>query len=113
MMLHSKTIALVAVSLLILGLITFHSKPPSSAMTTALAERLRQSRQANDRSREGCRHWDIVAFEWQYNMDNIHAALLLPQMDRLDATWQKREAVVRWHRGLLTEDLKALFPDSR
>jgi len=58
---------------------------------------------AYDRSREGYQHWDMVALGWKYNMDNIHAALLLPQMDRLDATWRKRAEVARRYQGLLAE----------
>ena len=76
---------------------------------TLLAERLRllrlhgMTKTAYDRSREGYQHWDMVAMGWKYNMDNIHAALLLPQIDRLDATWRKREEVARRYQGLLTE----------
>jgi dTDP-4-amino-4,6-dideoxygalactose transaminase len=75
----------------------------------ALAERLRllrlhgMTKTAYDRSREGYQHWDMVALGWKYNMDNIHAALLLPQMDRLDATWRKREEVARRYQSLLAE----------
>lgn len=75
----------------------------------ALAERLRllrlhgMTKTAYDRSREGYQHWDMVALGWKYNMDNIHAALLLPQLDRLDATWTKREEVARRYQGLLAE----------
>lgn len=75
----------------------------------ALAERLRllrlhgMTKTAYDRSREGYQHWDMVALGWKYNMDNIHAALLLPQLDRLDATWRKREEVARRYQGLLAE----------
>jgi len=76
---------------------------------TTLAERLRllrlhgMTKTAYDRSREGYQHWDMVALGWKYNMDNIHAALLLPQIDRLDATWRKRENVVRRYESLLAE----------
>jgi dTDP-4-amino-4,6-dideoxygalactose transaminase len=76
---------------------------------TSLAERLRllrlhgMTKTAYDRSREGYQHWDMVAMGWKYNMDNIHAALLLPQIDRLDATWRKRVEVARRYQGLLAE----------
>lgn len=75
----------------------------------ALAERLRllrlhgMTKTAYDRSREGYQHWDMVAMGWKYNMDNIHAALLLPQFDRLDVAWEKREKVARRYQGLLAE----------
>jgi len=76
---------------------------------TALAERLRllrlhgMTKTAYDRSREGYQHWDMITFGWKYNMDNIHAALLLPQLDRLDATWQKREELAQRYQALLAE----------
>jgi dTDP-4-amino-4,6-dideoxygalactose transaminase len=76
---------------------------------TALTERLRllrlhgMTKTAYDRSREGYQHWDMVSLGWKYNMDNIHAALLLPQMERLDATWRKREEVARRYQALLAE----------
>ena len=45
----------------------------------------------------------MVTFGWKYNMDNIHAALLLPQLDRLDATWRKRQSVAERYETLLAE----------
>jgi dTDP-4-amino-4,6-dideoxygalactose transaminase len=48
-------------------------------------------RTSSDREREGYRHWDMPIFGWKYNMDNIHAAILLPQMKRLDAKIKVRE----------------------
>ncbi len=56
---------------------------------------------AADRAREGYRHWDMVALGWKYNMDNIQAALLLPQMDRLEANWQRRQARAEQYEQLL------------
>ena len=48
------------------------------------------NKNANDRHKEGYQHWDMTVMGWKYNMDNIQAALLLPQMDRLDENWRKR-----------------------
>jgi dTDP-4-amino-4,6-dideoxygalactose transaminase len=62
----------------------------------ALAERLRllrlhgMTKNAADRHREGYQHWDMVSMGWKYNMDNIQAAILLPQLDRLRSRWQRR-----------------------
>lgn len=62
----------------------------------ALAEKLRllrlhgMNKNANDRHKEGYKHWDMTVLGWKYNMDNIQAALLLPQMDRLEDNWNKR-----------------------
>ncbi len=49
---------------------------------------------AADREREGYQHWDMVALGWKYNMDNIQAALLLPQLERIDANGRKRQALI-------------------
>jgi dTDP-4-amino-4,6-dideoxygalactose transaminase len=57
---------------------------------------------AADRAREGYQHWDMVELGWKYNMDNIQAALLLPQLDRLDANWQKRQHLAAHYQRLLT-----------
>lgn len=61
-----------------------------------LAQKLRllrlhgMNKNANDRHKEGYKHWDMTLLGWKYNMDNIQAALLLPQMDRLEENWRKR-----------------------
>lgn len=61
-----------------------------------LAERLRllrhhgMTKTAADRQREGYHHWDMVVMGWKYNMDNIQAALLLPQMERIGRKLQRR-----------------------
>jgi dTDP-4-amino-4,6-dideoxygalactose transaminase len=66
-----------------------------------LAEKLRllrlhgMNKNANDRHREGYQHWDMPTFGWKYNMDNLQAAMLLPQMDRLDENWHKRAELAR------------------
>ena len=41
----------------------------------------------------GFSHWDMVAFGWKYNMDNLQAALLLPQLARIEAATARRRAV--------------------
>lgn len=46
-----------------------------------------------DREREGYQHWDMSCFGWKYNMDNIQAAMLLPQMKRLDEKAKIRAAL--------------------
>jgi UDP-4-amino-4-deoxy-L-arabinose-oxoglutarate aminotransferase len=62
----------------------------------ALAERVRLLRlhgmtsSAAERERHGYRHWDMVTMGWKYNMDNLQAAILLPQLGRLEANWRRR-----------------------
>jgi len=68
-----------------------------------LAEKLRllrlhgMNKNANDRHREGYKHWDMTVMGWKYNMDNIQAALLLPQMNRLDENWRKRKVLAEYY----------------
>lgn len=54
------------------------------------------TKMAADRQREGYTHWDMSLLGWKYNMDNIQAAMLLPQMKRIgekSAMRQKLAAV--------------------
>jgi dTDP-4-amino-4,6-dideoxygalactose transaminase len=68
-----------------------------------LADKLRllrlhgMNKNANDRHQEGYKHWDMTMLGWKYNMDNIQAALLLPQMDRLEENWRKRESLAKYY----------------
>jgi dTDP-4-amino-4,6-dideoxygalactose transaminase len=49
------------------------------------------TKSAADRHREGYQHWDMKMLGWKYNMDNIQAAMLMPQLDRLDGKLPRRE----------------------
>lgn len=51
---------------------------------------------AADRAKEGYQHWDMVMLGWKYNMDNIQAAILLPQMDRLEDNFKKRQNLAEY-----------------
>ena len=42
------------------------------------------TRDADQRSREGYKDWDMTRMGWKYNMSNLDAALLIPQVCRLD-----------------------------
>lgn len=46
---------------------------------------------AADRELEGYSHWDMEVMGWKYNMDNIQAALLLPQLKRVESNLARRE----------------------
>lgn len=50
---------------------------------------------AADRAQEGYKHWDMLSLGWKYNMDNLQAAMLLPQMDRLNDNWNKRAILAK------------------
>jgi len=75
-----------------------------------LIERLRllrlhgMTKTAADRHREGYVHWDVTMLGWKYNMDNIQAAILMPQLRRLEAKLHERERLA----GRYTEILSAI-----
>jgi len=50
-------------------------------------------RSAADRYTHHYQHWDMPVLGWKYNMDNIHASLLVGQIDRIDDLWQQRDAI--------------------
>lgn len=50
---------------------------------------------AADRHREGYAHWDVTMLGWKYNMDNIQAAILIPQLARLDFKLAEREKLAQ------------------
>lgn len=54
------------------------------------------SRDAATRYTEKYRHWDMILLGWKYNLDDIHSALLVRQMDRLDEYWRRRQYI--WER---------------
>ena len=84
-----------------------------------LATRLRllrlhgMNKNANDRHNEGYKHWDMTVLGWKYNMDNIQAAMLLPQMDRLEENWRKRQALARLYEDRLWDIPELSLPKTR
>ena len=74
----------------------------------ALAERLKllrlhgMTRMAQQSAREGYRHWDMVTMGWKYNMSNIEAALLLPQLERMEAKLARRHALANRYEHAFT-----------
>ena len=65
---------------------------------------------ASDRQREGYTHWDMTVLGWKYNLDNIQAAMLLPQMDRLQTNWNKRNQLAERYEELLAAIPGVSFP---
>ncbi len=65
---------------------------------------------AADRFVEGYKHWDMITLGWKYNMSNIQAGLLLPQMDRLEGNWQKRDALARRYEESLSGIAGLMLP---
>jgi len=51
------------------------------------------TKEAADRYSGHYRHWDMTACGWKYNMSNIAASLLLPQIKKIDSQWKKRKRI--------------------
>lgn len=67
-----------------------------STNSKTLAETFRMLRlhginkDAAERYTKHYQHWDMLVLGWKYNMDNIHAALLIGQLARIEGLWEKR-----------------------
>ncbi len=53
------------------------------------------SKEAADRYSGIYQHWDMLECGWKYNMDNIQASLLLPQIHKIDSFWKKRNYIYK------------------
>lgn len=60
-------------------------------------------RSAADRYTKLYKHWDMPVLGWKYNMDNIHAALLIGQLERIDSLLSRREAVWQYYEKALAD----------
>lgn len=72
---------------------------------------------AIDRYTKRYQHWDMPVLGWKYNMDNIQAALLIGQLERIDELWKRREHLWRLYedelRGIKDIKLLKTVPNSR
>jgi dTDP-4-amino-4,6-dideoxygalactose transaminase len=59
------------------------------------------SKNAASRYTKRYEHWDMEFLGWKYNMDDIQAALLINQIDRLNANRKKRQGLESLYRYLL------------
>lgn len=58
------------------------------------------SKNAAGRYQGAYQHWDMVRMGWKCNLDDIHAALLVDQVGRVDALWARRHEIFeRYERG--------------
>ncbi len=64
-------------------------------------------RSAADRYTRHYRHWDMPGLGWKYNMDNIHASLLIGQIDRIEDLRRRREMMRRHNQRALPLSLRA------
>jgi UDP-4-amino-4-deoxy-L-arabinose-oxoglutarate aminotransferase len=81
-----------------------------------LAEKIRilrqhgMSKEAADRYSGNYQHWDMLECGWKYNMDNIHAALLIGQLELIDTRWRRREEICRKYEESFAEMKGGDFP---
>jgi dTDP-4-amino-4,6-dideoxygalactose transaminase len=71
----------------------FASNDESLAEKVRLLRQHGMNKEAADRYHGKFMHWDMVELGWKYNLSDINAALLIHQMERLDALWERRRAV--------------------
>lgn len=58
-------------------------------------------------------HWDLVELGWKYNMSNIQAALLLPQMSKIEKHWRRRKEIdIEYHKHFSTI-MPKIYPNSQ
>ena len=67
------------------------TRDPETADTIRMLRLHGIDKSAIDRYTKRYQHWDMPVLGWKYNMDNIHASLLIGQVARLDELWQKRD----------------------
>jgi len=53
------------------------------------------NKEAAERYTEEYKHWDLLELGWKYNMSDIQAALLMPQLAKVEQYWKRREYVYR------------------
>jgi dTDP-4-amino-4,6-dideoxygalactose transaminase len=63
--------------------------------------------------RQDYAQWDMVMPGWKYNMDNIQAALLRPQMQRIDSKLRQRHALTEIYEGHLRKIAGVRLPATR
>ena len=68
---------------------------------------------AADRYKEGYSHWDMTILGWKYNMDNIHAAILIPQMKRIDKKLIARTQLAFEYEKLLSNSPNVRFQSTK
>lgn len=72
---------------------------------------------AEDRYSKRYEHYDMEMLGWKYNMDNIHASLLVNQIDRIERLWKRREWICQRYEGAFGEmekiGLLRVLPNSK
>lgn len=78
------------------GAVSFNDKKYSSVLRRLRLHGITKT--SADREKEGYKEWDMPAFGWKYNMDNIHAAILLAQLKKFNETKNLRKTKAKYYR---------------
>jgi dTDP-4-amino-4,6-dideoxygalactose transaminase len=87
-----------------------------STNSEEIAEKLKKlrlhgmSKGAAERYSKRYEHWDMEMLGWKYNMDNIQAALLLNQLERIEKNWQRREDICRRYEEAFKDNPQVSYP---
>jgi dTDP-4-amino-4,6-dideoxygalactose transaminase len=82
---------------------------PELAETVHLLRNHGMTKSAAARYTGRYQHWDMERLGWKYNMTNFQAAMLIPQLARIEALWDRREAIARrYESGLAAAGIR--FP---
>ena len=68
------------------------------------------SKEAAQRYSGRFNHWDMIDFGWKYNLDDIHAALLMSQVDRLQENYMKRKVAFNKYIDLFSSHPQVSIP---
>jgi dTDP-4-amino-4,6-dideoxygalactose transaminase len=82
-----------------------------------VADRLRRlrnhgvSKAATERHGTSYQHWDLVELGYKANLTDLEAALLRPQLAKVEEKRDARERLVRRYETLLRQELSSIIPD--
>ncbi|MGE5893200.1 MAG: DegT/DnrJ/EryC1/StrS family aminotransferase [bacterium] len=97
------------------GAVCVHSEEKADSLKMLRSHGIDKT--AADRYTKRYRHYDMPVLGWKYNMDNIQAALLIGQLQRIDTLWNRRKALWQRYRdafkGLKGVRLLAIRPRAR
>ena len=89
------------------------TKDPEVAAQVRMLRTHGMSKEAGDRYSKQYVHWDMVAAGWKYNMFDLQAALLLPQVPKIDSYSAARERVALRYEAAFSKNARLDFPKMR
>jgi len=75
------------------------------------------SKSAADRYAQQYQHWDMELLGYKSNMNDIQAAMLLPQLGRIEELWRRKEEICRKYEDAFSKikgvDFPKVLPNSK